>query len=98
VINHLTKTETPAMTDANATEVQIDTDLPETMTETGSHDRAAGALVGRRTHEHVARARNIQHTAVLIHLLPHGRKTVNRITHALIVVMVAGMAVEAQTI
>lgn len=86
------------MTDVNATEVQIDTDPRETMTEAGGHGRAAEALVGGRNREHVARARNIQHTVVLNHVLPHGKEIVKETTRALIVVMVAGMAVGAQTI
>jgi hypothetical protein len=66
------KTGTLAMTDANATEAQIDTDAHETMTGTRGHDRAAEVRVGGGNHEHVVQARNIRHTVAQNHLLLHG--------------------------
>jgi hypothetical protein len=80
VKDHPVKTGILAMT--NATVVQIEPGERGTR----GHDHAAEVLVGGETHRHVARARNIQHTVALHHLL-HGMEMVRDTTRALIAAM-----------
>jgi len=86
------------MTDANATELQIDTDAHETMTGTRGHDHAAEVQVGGGNREHVGRARSIRHTVAQNHLRLRGKGMVKDITPALTGVTVVGMVAGAQTI
>jgi len=86
------------MTDANATEAQIDTDAHETMTGMSGHDHAAEVQVGGGNHEYVGRARSIRHTVAQNHLRLHGMGTVRDTTHALTGVTVVGMVAGEQTI
>jgi len=91
------KTVTLATTDASATEVQIDTDVYETMTGTKDHDRAAEVRVGGGNHEHVVRAQNIQRTVAQNHLLLHGTEVIRDSTRDLIEVMVLDTVAGVQT-
>jgi len=82
------------MIDANATEVQIDTDPHETMIGAGGHDRAAEVRVGEGD---AAPARNIRHTVARNHLPLHGAEMVKDNTRDLIEVMVPDTVAGART-
>ena len=88
---------TLATTDANETEVQIDTDAYETMKGTRDHDRAAKVRIGGGNHEHVVQAQNIQRTVAQDHLLLHGTGVVRDSTRDLIGVMVLDTVAGVQT-
>ena len=84
------------MTDANATEAQIDTDVHET-TFTRDHDHALEVRVGGGNHEHVGPALNTRHTVAQNRLPPRGTGMVRDSTRDPIGVMVLDMVAEAQT-
>jgi len=86
-----------ATTDANATEVQIDTGAHETMTGVRDHDRAAEARVGGGNHEHVVQAQNTRRTVVQNHPLLHGTGMARDSTRNLIGVMVLDTVAGVQT-
>lgn len=92
-----TKTVALATTDANATEVQIDTGAHETMTGVRDHDRAAEARVGGGNHEHVVQAQNTRRTVVQNHPLLHGTGMARDSTRNLIGVMVLDTVAGVQT-
>jgi len=86
------------MTDANATETQIDIDNHEMMTGTRDQDRAAEVRVGGETHEHVVPAQNIWHTVAQNHLPLHETGMARDSPRGLIEVMAVDMVAEAQII
>lgn len=88
---------TLATTDANVTEVQIDTDAHETMIGARDHDRAAEVRVEGGNREHVVRARNIQRTVVQNLPLLHGTGMARDNTRDLIGVMVLDTVAGVQT-
>jgi len=85
------------MTDANATEAQIDTGAHETMAGTRGHDHAAEARVGGGNHDNVGRAQSIRHTVAQNHPRLRGMGMVRDTTRVPTGVTVVGTVAGVQT-